>query len=59
MAAVKYLAGILGVAMLFVIVFVRAGQYGGKPGGEQAGAIIESGAQGLSEIIRAATGLPS
>ena len=59
MNVLKYAFGLIGVAILFVIVFVRAGQYGGKPGGEQAGAIIESGAQGLSEIIRAATGLPN
>ena len=54
----KYFFGIIGVAMLFVIVFVRAGQYGGATGGEQAGQIMKAGTQGLTDIIRAATGEP-
>ncbi len=52
----KYIAGIIGLAVLFVIVFVRAGQYGREPGGVQAGRIIQAGAQGVAEIIRAAGG---
>ena len=39
----KYIAGIIGLAVLFVIVFVRAGQYGREPGGVQAGRIIQAG----------------
>lgn len=56
-STVKYIAGIIGVSMLMVIIFVRAGEKGGAPGGVQAGRIIQAGAQGTAEIIRAATGV--
>lgn len=59
MSVIKYITGFIGVAILFVIIFVRAGQYGGASGGEQAGNIIQSGAQGVTSIIRAATGEPT
>lgn len=58
MNTVKYIFGFIGVAILFVIVFVRAGQLGGETGGEQAGRIMQAGAQGIATIIRAATGEP-
>lgn len=45
------LAGIIGV-----IVFVRAGQLGGKSGGEQASEIINSTTKGFASIISAAQG---
>lgn len=56
MAILKTIAIFIGVAMLAVIVFVRAGEHGGMTGGEQAGRIMEAGALGTAEIIRAATG---
>jgi len=46
----------LVIAMVFLVVFVRAGQYGRLSGGEQAGRIIEAGTAGLATIIRVATG---
>lgn len=59
MNTIKYIAGFLGLAILFTIVFVRAGQFGREPGGIQAGRIIQAGAQGVAEIIRAAGGAPN
>lgn len=56
MGTLKYIASFLGVAILFVIVFVRAGERGGLSGGEQAGRIIQAGTQGLATVITAATG---
>jgi len=58
MGVLKYIAGFIGVAILFTIVFVRAGQHGGATGGEQAGRIMQAGAQGIGTIIRAASGEP-
>jgi hypothetical protein len=49
--AYAILAGIVGT-----IVFVRAGQLGGKNGGEQASKIINSTAKGFASIINAASG---
>jgi len=46
------MAGVVGT-----IVFVRAGQLGGKNGGEQASDIINSSAKGAASIINAATGI--
>lgn len=56
MNVLKYFLGFIGFSILFIIVFVRAGQYGKEPGGIQAGRIIQSGTQGFAEIIRAAGG---
>jgi len=49
--AYAILAGIIGV-----IVFVRAGELGGKSGGEQASTIINSTTKGFASIINAAQG---
>ena len=56
MQIIKYFAGFVGIAILFTIIFVRAGAQTGVSGGEQVGRIIKAGADGLSEIIRAAGG---
>ncbi len=52
----KYIATFIGVAMLLVIIFVRAGERGGMSGGEQAANIMTAGAYGAARIIDAATG---
>lgn len=54
--SVRYFFMIIGIAMVTLIIFVRAGQRGRMSGGEQAGRIIEAGTTGLTEIINAATG---
>ena len=59
MGILKAFVGFLGVAMLLTIVFVRAGEAGEMSGGEQASRILEAGAGGVTDIIRAATGAPS
>jgi len=53
-----YFFGFIGVALVLVIIFVRAGQYGREPGGVQAGRIIEAGGMAAERIIAAATGVP-
>lgn len=53
----KILAYSILVGIVLVIVFVRAGQLGGKSGGEQASDIITSTMNGGASIIKAATGL--
>lgn len=57
MSVLKYFIGFVGAAMVLVVIFVRAGERGRMPGGQQAGIIMEEGAQGVAEIIRAATGV--
>ena len=57
MQVLKYFIGFVGAAMVLVVIFVRAGERGRMPGGQQAGIIMEEGAQGVAEIIRAATGV--
>lgn len=52
----RYFFMIIGITMIALVIFVRAGQRGGKSGGEQAGLIIEAGTTGLTQIINAATG---
>jgi len=45
------MAGVVGT-----IVFVRAGQLGGKNGGEQASDIINASTKGVASIINAVSG---
>jgi len=52
----KILAYAILAGIVLVIVFVRAGQLGGKNGGEQASNIITSTMTGASGVINAATG---
>lgn len=52
----KYIAYIIGIAMVLTIIFVRAGEKGGESGGSQTSKIFTSGASGLSSVIRASTG---
>ena len=47
-------AALAGVVL--VVVFVRSGELGGKSGGEQASAIINSTTKGVASIINASEG---
>jgi len=44
------------VAALALIIFVRAGQFGGKSGGEQSATIINSLGGAYGGVIQSATG---
>lgn len=53
---IRYIAYILGVALVLTIIFVRAGQKGGMSGGTQSSLIIGSAASGISQIGRTFSG---
>lgn len=47
---------IMGAVMIFLIIFVRAGDKTTKSGGEQTGMILNSFFKGLSDTINSLTG---
>ena len=53
----KIIAYGIMAGIVSTIIFVRAGQLGGKSGGEQASDIINSTTKGAASIINAAQGI--
>lgn len=47
---------IMGAVMIFLIIFVRAGDKTGVSGGQQTGTILSSFFRGLSDTINSLTG---
>lgn len=52
------LVAVIGVAIVAMIVFVRAGQYGGATGGEQTAQIFYAAGGGLGNFVSKAGGGP-
>ena len=59
MQVLKILAYAVMAGIILTIIFVRAGELGGRTGGAQASDIINATADGFSGVIRAATGEPA